>query len=201
MYAYTNLSIYRTKRGEASWEVRRRSNLRESPLENNKEEEAVRPGRRLNKTKPTSFPESPPVQLIKGLILIWLMTEILQVQPDQDSWALGGPQDYEPSQLPSDKQTRVTQMSSSSKQRCPGSYTSSIVVPVQHDVGVHINPRRCHLYDSFPTYTISQLVIKLNASESISSRLVWSLTSIMIVLHFSRWENASRRPTILPLKP
>ena len=79
-------------------------------------------GGTLSKTKPTSLPESPPVQPIKGLILIQLMIWILQAQPDYHSRALRGPHDYELSQVPSDKQTRVIQMSWSSKQRCPESY-------------------------------------------------------------------------------
>lgn len=89
----------------------RRAMFRENPQKTNGRMRLSGPGRTLNKKKPTSCLESPPVQPIKVLILIWLMIWIQQIHPDYDSWALRGPHDYEMSPLPSYKQTRVTQMS------------------------------------------------------------------------------------------
>lgn len=104
MYEYTKVYFKPTEEeGGVRWE-------QWSSLEK-EQEEAVRPRRDSDKTKVSWVTSCPDV---KGLILIRLMMEILQVQPDYDSWALRGLQDYKPSQLPSNKQTWVTQMSASS---------------------------------------------------------------------------------------
>lgn len=133
---WNTIFLFTEQRGGVCWEVTQRSYHRGSPLGNNKEKEAIRPGRREEQTKPTSFPESPRVQPIKWLILIWLMIWILQVWPFFNNSALRGPQNYEPSQLTSDKQTRVTQMSSGSEQMSCG-IPVALLSEIQHDAGLH----------------------------------------------------------------
>lgn len=175
-------SVGRLDRGaivkKALWRITRRKRL-------------SGPGGRLHKTKPSSFPESPPVQPISGRILIWLMIWILQVQPDYNSWALGGPQDYKPSQLTSDKQTWVTQCQR--QMQMSGSHTNSIIVRysvrqgytwIWDDVMSMIQDTTFCIYItagpglSFKQPTdVDSWSDKLNVSEGISSQLLWSVTS------------------------
>ena len=98
-------------------------------------------GGTLAETRPSSFPDSPPVQPIMGFILIWVMIWILWVQPDYDSWPSGA--------LRITGRLSYPQINKHGSHRChPAANRDVLGRTSRANVTQNMNVTWCHLSDS-----------------------------------------------------